>query len=576
MKALDQVSDWKNGAEQALAFLQENTDSAAFEGKDTEIFRTVCDKIKNLSLYDAIRQRVQSGELVRELKDALASLSFNEAEAVRGGVTFTDVSRARGLRFKVVFLLGLNDKSFPLVVPEDPVLRDYHRYLLRDVLGYWINQSLDRCDEERLLFFACATAAQEKLYVSYARTGSDGKEAVRSLYVTELARACELNLNAEDAPRVSGRISERLKQTENVFLTPKELSLSFILHPKTAQAHYERVGLLTKPIKQSLLAAEELTQNGALGKWDGVIDSGPSIFERENEKGFSPSSLQELAQCPMKFFFDKGLRLSDTDEPLSRQELSPDRRGTIYHAILKDFYEELYLKHLTHELFDTAALEYLNRAFEKNCRADGYRLFGLYPVVWELILQDMKEKLSDFVLEDLHELGSFTPERFELAVKTDSTPQLPFRLRGTIDRVDIDPTNKLFRIADYKSSRKGTKDLASDFFKYLIFQPFIYVWMALQLKEFKEYQSVGSCLLSIHKGYLRRDLTAESFEELKPRACEFLKLLTELVRNGTFFINPSEQCMYCPYAAVCRRDSFKSLLRARKSAVSQSMEEARQ
>ena len=431
-----------------------------------------------------------------------------------------------------------------------------------------------------MLFFLAATAAQEKFYATYARTGLDGKEAVRSLYVTELARACEIDLEAENAPRVSGRLSERLGQTESAFLTPKEISFSFILSPQTARQNYEQAGLLTAEMTASLEAALELNKNGALGKLDGVIASGAEIFNRENEKGFSPSSLQELAQCPMKYFFAKGIGLAEEDEPLSRQELSPDRRGTVYHAILKDFYETLYRKRLTHELFDAAALEYLSHSFEKNCRPENYRLFGLYPVVWELILQDIWEKLSAFVLEDLHQLGPFTPVCFEREVRTPPTEELPFCLRGVIDRVDVDETAKTFRVADYKSSRKGTKNLTADFFKQLIFQPFIYVWMAvwmaLQLPQWKGYTSAGSCLLSINKGYVRRDLPQSAFEEMRPRAADFLKMLTDFIQRGDFFLCPSDGCKYCPYAAICRRDSFKSLLRARKSAAGQMLEEARQ
>ena len=152
---------------------------------------------------------------------------------------------------------------------------------------------------------------------------------------------------------------------------------------------------------------------------------------------------------------------------------------------------------------------------------------------------------------------------------------MPFCLRGIIDRVDVDETAKTFRVADYKSSRKGTKNLASDFFKQLTFQPFVYVWMALQSAEWKNYASAGSCLLSINKGYVRRDLPQSAFEEMRPRAVAFLKMLTDFIQNGTFFLCPSDGCKYCPYAAICRRDSFKSLLRARKSAACQALEEAR-
>lgn len=576
LAALAAPQPWEKLATLAQMFLAKNTDETAFEGKDAEIYQTVLEKLAGLSAYQAVRPTVQAEEGVREIGDVLTGLSFNEAEAVPSGVVFTDAVRARGLRARAVFVLGLNDKAFPLVTPEDPVLRDYYRYTLREVLGYWLNQSLERGDEEKLLFFAAVTAGTEKLYALYARADEEGKAAVPSVYLAELSRACGLNLQAADAPRVSGRLSERLASVSAEFLTPKELSLAFILNPDQASQHYQAAGLLTPQLKRVLEAAHTLRQTGAPTAFDGFVQSGPTIFARENESGFSPSALQTLAQCPLKYFFDKGVKLADTEDPLSRQELSPDRRGTLYHEILKDFYSELYQDKCTHDLFDSATLERLEHVWRAHCRLEDYRLFGLYPVVWDLIMQDIYAKLSAFVLEDLHELGSFTPARFEMPVTAPATDEIPFKLRGIIDRVDLDEASKTFRVADYKSSRKGTQNLASDLFKHLLFQPFLYVWIAAHLPEFKSYQSAGSCLLSINKGYERREMTASAFEDIRPRACEFFNLLAKLIEEGTFFLCPSDLCQYCPYATICRRDSFKSLLRARKCTAAQQLEEARQ
>lgn len=576
LETLNAPRAWADASALARSFLAENVDETAFRGKDAEIYRAVCEKIDSLQKYESICSKSRPGETVEELTDALNSLSFNEAESVRGGVTFTDAVRARGLQFKAVFLLGVNEKSFPQIVPEDPVFRDRYRYLLRDVLGYWVNQKLERADEERLLFFAAATAARGKLYASYARTGSDGKEAVPSVYLAELARACGLAWTSEETVRVSGRISEQIAFVEPEFLTPKELSFSIILHPESSRENYERAGLLTEDISRSLTAAFALNETGGPNAFDGFIKSGGEIFARAEEgAGFSPSALQELAACPMKYFFDKGLNLEEKDDVLSRRELSPDKRGTAYHEILQDFYTELLRLGLTREVFDSAAAEYLNRAVDGRYTKESYKAFGIYPVVWELILEDIRARLTDFVTEDLKNLGPFTPSYFEKEFTRMSVPGLPFKLRGVIDRVDVDAAHKTFVVADYKSSKKGTKDLAADFFSHLIFQPFLYVLAAEKLPELAGYSSAGSCLLSINKGYVRRDLEPSAFEALRPRAEAFLSLLAQFIKEGTFFLCPSDLCDYCPYAAVCRRDGFKSLMRARKSAQSRRLEESR-
>ena len=358
------------------------------------------------------------------------------------------------------------------------------------------------------------------------------------------------------------------------FLTPKELSFSIILQPESARENYKRAGMLTDAVLLSLSSARALNETGEPNAFDGFVASGKEIFARTDDgAGFSPSALQEMASCPMKYFFDKGLNLEEKEESLSRRELSPDKRGTAYHEILQDFYAELFRLGLTHNIFDSAAIEFLNRAVEGRYTKDSYQAFGIYPVVWELILEEIRTQLAEFVMEDLKNLGPFTPSYFEKEFTRLSVSGLPFKLRGVIDRVDVDSEHKTFIVADYKSSKKGTNDLASDFFVHLIFQPFLYVLAAEKLPELAGYSSAGSCLLSINKKYVRRNLEPSTFEALRPRAEAFLTLLSDYIKDGAFFLRKSELCTYCPYASICRRDSFKSLMRASKSEQSRKLEE---
>ncbi|MBO4675141.1 MAG: exodeoxyribonuclease V subunit gamma [Elusimicrobiaceae bacterium] len=574
LEALSSPAGWEKNSILALDLLRECVDETSLRGKELEIFETVCHAIEKMQVYGTIRKQCRANEFLREITAALSALSFNETEEAVGGVTFIDALRIRGLQFKAVFVLGVNDQSFPLVTPEDPVLRDYYRYLLRDVLGYWINQSLERGDEEKLLFYISLTSATDKLYVTHTRYKTDGKEAVPSVYLAELARACQIDL--QHITRLSSDLAERLNETETVLLTPKEMSYKCIFDAEHPQQLLAQAGLLSLQQENSLTAAQNLRRWGELTAFDGIIESGSQLFEEQNKKGFSPSALQELAACPLKYFLDKGLQLSEEEELFNRQTLSADRKGNAYHEVLCEFYRTLYQKHLTHDLFDEGAAAYLEQALNKHYTPHSYRVLGIYPVVWEMILENIKQKLTTFVQEDLKQLGTFIPSRFEQPVSLEPTKELPLHLHGIIDRIDLDTVNKQFFVVDYKSSRKGTKDLAVDFFRFLIFQPFIYVFISLHLKELEEFSSAGSCLLSIQPKYDKRTLDTASFESLRQRACRFLLLITNQIKTGTFFICPSELCQFCSYSTLCRRDSFASLMRARKSRASHLLEEARQ
>ncbi|MBR4355878.1 MAG: exodeoxyribonuclease V subunit gamma [Elusimicrobiaceae bacterium] len=575
LQSLAAPGPWAEKCRQARKFLADNLMSDRLEGKEQEIYQSICACIDSLAQYSAIRVQCRSGEFVRELTDALSGLSFNETEDVPEGVVLTDVLRARGLSFKVVFLLGVNEKVFPQLIPDDPILRDRYRYLLRDVLGYWISQKAERTQEERLLFFTALTAARERLYVSYACRTEEGKEQVPSVYVAELARVTRTSWNAEEKPRIGNQWLSRLATVPFLRWNSKEVSCALMLYGQQTDENYRLAGLAEEDISRRIKAVNALKQTGPVGAFDGFIQSGPAIFKTAQREGFSPSALQDLAACPMKYFFRKALHLADKEEVCSRHELSADKRGTAYHRILEDFYRELSRLQLTHNLFDTAVSVYLDRVLAKHYTAQSYRIFGIYPVVWELILEQLRTRLVEFVTQDLKQLGDFTPTYFEKEFTKLEVEELPIKLRGVIDRIDVDEKHGRFIIVDYKSSRKGTSHLDQSFFTHLIFQPFLYPLAAKKFSELKDMNFEKACLLSLQKGYTRQDLSAEELMAMYPRAVDFLSRLAQLVQEGEFFLNPSDLCAYCPYHMICRKDSFSCLTRARHCASNKHIEEVR-
>lgn len=577
-KQLDELAapqPWQTGVERALAFLDNLTDRSSFKGKDAEIYQKMREAVSKMSVYAAIRAQSKPGELIQEILDTLAALTFNEVQSMPGGVIVTDAIRARGLSFHTVFVLGLNDTEFPLLAQEDPILRDYYRFILRDTLGYWINASLDRIDEERLLFYTTLTTATDNLYVLSARKTADGKPAVPSIYVAELARASEQPMQPDEVHRLSGYLSEQLAACPLEFLTPKELSYRFILHPDTAEKNYREAGILTPEKSVSLTAARAVAASGSLGVFDGLVSYGPQLFERENAKGFSPSALQELGSCPFKYFAKRVLCLAEPDPLLSRQELAANEKGSAMHAILREFYETLGTQQLADGLFDSAVEEYISRAVAKTYPKDAYKRFGIYPVVWELLVEQIRQTLVKFAQEDAKHLDGFLPTYFEQEAVAEPTEGLPLRLHGFIDRIDINSAQQTLRIVDYKSTRKGTANLARDLFTRLTLQPFLYWLMVLQLNFLKKYTPKEACLFTLAQ-YKKQTLVADEFNAVYEDACRLLKLLSAFIKQGTFFINPSDACTYCPYALLCRKDAFKPLFRARKSKPATALEEARQ
>lgn len=580
LEFLEHSHKWATLQETLLTFLEENVDTSVFTAQEKTLWEQVKHIIHNFSRYEFIEEYAGEKEFLDEFFASFLQEQTHQVYDEPNGVSVADVMNLRGLHFKVLFVLGMNEKVFPQIIREDPVLKDYFRRIMRDQLGYWINQKMERFDEERLLFYTTLQAAEKEIYVSFLRSDAEGKPLVPSMYLVELARAARMNLQSEDVLRISAHLPQRLKQVDSRLLTQQEMSLLIALQPRP-QEPYTRAGLLDDAKQKSISAAKALSVLGAMGPYDGVVQSGEEIFTLCNEKKFSPSSLRDLATCPMKYFFSKAVGLKEKDEVCSRSEWAYNERGNAYHAILMDYYERLYKDGLSGQLFESALQERVLASVDKYYQPKSYQSFGIYPVIWDMILQDLKESLAEFVTKDAKKLENFIPSIFETEFEKnyEINPQLKIKLKGIIDRIDLDVKSKTFRVLDYKSSKHGGKDLAVEMFKRVILQPFIYLILAQDDPKMRGCLPDGAALLNIKDGnkiYARQELSPDAFLTLRPRVNDFLALLMSFLKKGHFFINPSDFCQYCPYTAICRKDSFRTFIRVRNEADFHKLEESKQ
>ena len=63
------------------------------------------------------------------------------------GVRVLNAAAARGLSFRALFILGLNEGVFPRTIREDAFLRDRDREILERDLGFKVNPKLAAFDE---------------------------------------------------------------------------------------------------------------------------------------------------------------------------------------------------------------------------------------------------------------------------------------------------------------------------------------------------------------------------------------------------------------------------------------------
>ena len=105
------------------------------------------------------------------------------APSSHDGVQVLDAMAARGVGFRALFIVGMNEKLFPRFIHEDGFLRDRHRLILSETLGYKIDQKLQGYAEEALLFELLRSSAAERLYLSYQRADAAGRPLAPSTYL---------------------------------------------------------------------------------------------------------------------------------------------------------------------------------------------------------------------------------------------------------------------------------------------------------------------------------------------------------------------------------------------------------
>jgi len=562
LRGLKKPPSWKEGAECARAFLKEHFLTAGLTAQEEELRREVFDGIAALASYDLVRPPLED-EFLDELAERLASAAVSVPSA-KGGVAVMDAMAARGRGFRVLIMLGLNEKLFPRLIREDPVLRDRHRRFMRDTEGFWLWPKLEGYDEEKLLFHLLASSASEKLVCVYQRSDSGGRALVPSIYLAELCRSCG---RAQDGNLlyVSRRHAEKLAALDPLLLSESELRLR-LAGCADADKYYAACGFEQEGFSELKKSAGAIGFASSAGDFDGFV-GGHGLFERVNKRGFSPSAMESLSSCPMRFFLERILHLSPDTEPLSGDSLARNHVGTIYHEIFQRAYKKAYGGQKPCSL-EAAVQDISAEMFS----AENGKNYGLYPVLWEALGEEMSLFALTLAKEDFAAMGGWKPSYFEqpLGGRIDGVEDISWR--GIADRIDVEETQKIFRVIDYKSKRKKTgKTLEPLVRKGELLQPYVYARLAQHLLEKQGLSFDETLFMEVEHDAEKNPLRSQSFSaaeaaETAEAVNTFISFLAGLVREGTFPIRPDDsehgRCAWCLFGGICRKNHAAARRRA--------------
>ncbi len=431
-------------------FLNGKGGSALFNIRALSSYIRSADRLfEVLSEYDNRPRTFE--EYLETLIDLSQETKFNLIEQPETGVMITTPDEIRGLKFSHLFICALNEGDFPT------------RYRPEIFKYDGASEQIKRHSaEERLLFYQALSAwkgdKSGHLYLTNSRRTSS-KENVESFFKREMRSL--FTITAKDTTPYDSMIYSGKEVWESGIW--KELSDS----EEKAEV-YSRI----KDHLQQSNRSEGYEGSSFAGflNFDPDDETGPGfpVIQRVNEP-FAPTALESYANCPYQFFVRHILKVKPAED-LSG-DLDAREYGTLLHEILNEFHTKLreenktvksssdeelrnYLKTMVgiagknqkvklQELLDTESFI----AAEKILGIAGDETMS---VLWKYLVlaRDSESGLIPSLFEN-----RFSGLRLK-GLNSESRPAAyDIKIHGTIDRIDIDPAEKVYKVIDYKSGK---------------------------------------------------------------------------------------------------------------------------
>lgn len=400
-----------------------------------------------------------SFEKYRELlKVGLENKSLGAIPGLQDEVVMGDVDRSRSHKVRAVFILGLNDGSFPSNCKEEGFLDDRDREKLKKENIELAKGTLEQLYDERFNIYKALSVAEEKLYLSYTSTDSEGKAIRPSVLLTDLKRMFPSLVEKSD-------------------MVEKEMSA--YLEKPTFNELLERIYTLKQgeKIEPIWYVVYDYYKNNE--KWSKKLEEAlkglnytnlpDKISEKLMNKLYgdtlhtSVSRLEQYRKCPFSFHLKYGLKLK---EPISAS-IKPIDTGTFMHEVIEDFFDKVKEEKISLlEIGKDELEQILTNIIDKKLTISKYynltsnaKFRTLTRRLKKIVIKSMEYIVAQLVNSQFEVLGC----EMEFKKGADYPPILiqlengkKIEITGKIDRVDIAKTEEgnYLRIIDYKSSVK--------------------------------------------------------------------------------------------------------------------------
>ena len=528
-------------------------------------------------------------------------------------VVFGDIDRSRSHKIKVLFIIGVNDGVFPSENRVEGFINDKDREKLKSYDIELAKDSTENIYEDTFNIYKAFTIAENKLYISYLSSDTDGK-SLRPSTILLMIKNIFKNLKEDsDVVVKKTEIVSKNRIIDELLMNIRNDLDGIKIDEKWYEIYHiiEQDNELGADLKDKLEAINYTNLAKKISK--------ENVDELYGNKLYtSISKLETYRRCPYKYFINYNLKLKEEE----KLEVRNSDTGSILHDIIDRFFTFLDDNNLNiKELEKEKIYDIINLIIEEEFNLEeNYKLkvtpkyIHLTNRLKNLIKLAMEYIIDGIVNSDFNVLGheidfSDNGDYEPIKIKLDNGKEVD--LVGKIDRADITKIDNetYVRIIDYKSSAKNLvygdvqAGLQIQLLTYLNelckkedFEPAATLYFSMKdpsisnCKDIedeirKSFKMKGAVVLDVKvlkamdhdldngvaskiipaklngDGSAKKDdagLSTEQFNNLKDYMDKITKEISNEILSGKIDINPvyhvsgkNTECEYCNYKSIC-------------------------
>ena len=393
------------------------------------------------------------------LKIGLKNSGLGKIPGTQDQVTFGDVNRSRSHKVKNIFIIGLNDGSFPSINKDEGFFNDLDREELKQDGIELAKGTLEQLYEDNFNIYKAFTTAENQLYLSYVSTDSESKSLRPSMLTNKIKKMFPKLIEKSDV----------INKEYDLF--NKEVTYEELIENIDKIRNGESIDKIWYEIYNYYKSQNEWKEK-LFEDLEGLKYSNlPNQIKKANidklygnKLNTSVSQLERYRSCPFSYYLQYGLKLKEKEE----LKIQSFNTGSFMHETIDEFFEYVREEQiLLTQIEEEQIKEIVSQIIDKNLNLSKNYIFtatAKYKVLVKRLKRIVSKALkyiietliySDFDIEgteiEFNKKGKYPPIVLEL----DNGKKV--EITGKIDRIDTADSGdgKYLRIIDYKSSSKN-------------------------------------------------------------------------------------------------------------------------